>query len=219
MKNRAGLIALTGLVILFAACGGGKKEAPDEEKIVNYTAAFPVIGEKMPRFELESFQKGKIGKVKSSDYKGKWLILFFYPADFTFVCPTELKEMTEYYKAFRGAGAEVLAISTDSVYVHKAWHEHNADVKKIPFPMLSDRAGKLARALGTYLEEKGVSIRASFVVDPDGVIVACEFHDESIGRSAPELLRKLEAAVAVRDSDGGFCPAGWKPGDRMIKPK
>lgn len=179
----------------------------------------PVIGLKIPEAELDAYYRGEIKKIRLSDYRGKWLVLFFYPADFTFVCPTELKEMSAYYDKFRKAGAEVLSVSTDSVYVHRAWAEHNEDIRKIAYPMLSDRPGKLSRAMGVYVEERGVALRASFVVDPDGKIIACEIHDESIGRSATELLRKLDAAIAVRESDGGFCPANWNAGDALIKPK
>ncbi len=189
---------------------------PNEKKIIPLNVS-PLLGKKIPDYELDAFHNGKITNIKLSDFKGKWLILFFYPADFTFVCPTELKEMSKYYKDFRETGAEVLAISTDSVFVHQAWHKHNKDVNTVQYPMLSDRSGKLSRALGTYFEDKGCSVRASFVVDPQGKIVAYEVHDDTIGRSAEELLRKLDAIMAVRKSDGSFCPANWHEGDALIK--
>ena len=182
-------------------------------------AAVNPVGMAVPAMELEAFYKGKITTVRLGDYRGKWLVLFFYPSDFTFVCPTELVEMQEYYEKFRKAGAEVVSVSTDSAYAHRGWAEAHEGVRGIRFPMASDRAGKLSRAMGVYVEEKGFAVRASFVVNPEGVVMACEFHDEAIGRSAAELLRKLEAAVAVRESKGDFCPAAWAPGDEMVTPK
>ena len=119
-------------------------------------------------------------------------MLVFYPADFTFVCPTELKEMAEHYPEFQAAGAEVMSISTDTVFVHKAWHDESAAIKKIAFPMLADPTGNMCRAFGTYIESEGLSLRGSFIIDPDGVLKAYEIHDNSIGRSARELLRKLQ---------------------------
>jgi len=213
--NRILVIMSLVLIFLVPGCSPGTddsaRETPGERA--------PVIGMTIPAGTFDAFYKGEITRIKLSDYRGKWLILFFYPADFTFVCPTELREMAEYYDRFRKSGAEVLAISTDSAYVHRAWHEQNGAVQKVRYPMLSDRSGALSRALGAYVADKGIAVRASFVVDPDGIIVAAELHDESIGRSAAELLRKLEAAVAVRAHEGDFCPAAWNPGDEMITPK
>ncbi|MCX7678884.1 MAG: peroxiredoxin [Spirochaetes bacterium] len=177
------------------------------------------IGKKIPSFQFEVYQKGQISTLALSTLKGKWIVLFFYPADFTFVCPTELKDMSDHYEKFIKAGAEIISISTDSVHVHRAWAQQHEDIKKIAFPMASDRAGKFSRLMGVYDEEKGVSMRASFIVDPDGKIVAVEMTDEAIGRNAAELLRKLEAAIAVRESDGGFCPANWHRGEELIRPK
>ncbi len=211
MKKILFFAALTAA--LFAAC------SEDRPVQVQYSRGAPYIGKPIPDRELDVYHRGKIGKIRTSRYRGKWLILFFYPADFTFVCPTELKDMSEHYAKFRKAGAEVVSISTDSVYVHRAWAEQNEDIKKIPYPMASDRPGLLSRELGTYDAAKGVSVRASFIVSPEGNIVAYELTDEAIGRSATDLLRKLEAAVAVRESDGGFCPANWHAGEDMITPR
>ncbi|HPS58388.1 MAG TPA: peroxiredoxin [Spirochaetota bacterium] len=174
-----------------------------------------IIGRQISLIELDAFYNGKISKINLADYKGKWIILFFYPADFTFVCPTELKELSDYYQEFRNDGAEVFSISTDSAWVHRAWQKDNPLLKNIRFPMLSDRAGILCRSLGVYNESTGTAIRAVFIVDPDGRIVAAEFTHDSIGRNAGEILRKLDAAIAVR-TGGGLCPAGWKEGDKMI---
>lgn len=177
-----------------------------------------LIGKKLPHFELEAYRQNRIIKVKPEDFKGKWLVLAFYPADFTFICPTELEELAEYYSEFKKAGAEILSVSTDTVYVHKAWHDASAAIKKIKYPMLADPAAKLCREMGTYLEEEGVSLRATFIVDPKGVIRAYEIHDNSIGRSAAEILRKLQAAKFVSEHKGLVCPASWKPGKKTLKP-
>lgn len=176
------------------------------------------IGQKLPDFTLEAFHQGKIKKIRLSDYEKKWLVLVFYPADFTFICPTELEELAELYPKFQKLGAEVLSCSTDTVFVHKAWHDISRSVKKVKFPMLADPAGKLCKTLGTYIEEEGVSLRASFIFDPDQKLVAFEMHDNSIGRSAKELLRKLQAAKFVRENKGLVCPASWEPGKKALKP-
>lgn len=211
------LFAAIPAAILLLSCG--PKTPPPGASRADCPPAAPAIGKTLPAFQLDAFHQGAITTVKSADYRGKWLILFFYPADFSFVCPTELRELSGHYPSFRKDGAEVLAVSTDSVYVHRAWHEHNEDIKKVPFPMASDRSGALSRAMGVYLPDRGISVRASFIVDPDGRIVAFESTDESIGRSAAELLRKFQAARAVRDGDGGFCPANWHVGEEMVTPK
>ncbi|PUA34152.1 MAG: peroxiredoxin [Candidatus Terraquivivens tikiterensis] len=176
------------------------------------------IGEKVPDFTLEAYHEEDIKTIKLSDYRGKWLVLVFYPADFTFICPTELEEIAEHYEEFKAQGAEVLSISTDTVYVHKAWHDVSPAIKKVRFPMVADPAGKLCRAFGTYIEGAGISLRGSFIIDPDGVLRALEMHDNSIGRSAKELLRKLQAAKYVREHPGEVCPASWQPGKKALKP-
>ena len=177
-----------------------------------------IIGQKIPDFELEAYHNDEIKKIKLTSYKGKWLVLIFYPADFTFICPTELEEAADLYKEFKKLGAEILSVSTDTVFVHKAWHDNSKAIKKIQFPMIADPTGKLCKELGTYIEEEGLSLRGSFIVDPDGIIKAVEIHDNSIGRSAKELLRKLQAAKFVRENKGLVCPASWEPGKKTLKP-
>lgn len=167
---------------------------------------------------MEAFHDNEIKKTRLNDYRGKWLILFFYPADFTFVCPTELAELADNYEEFKKLGAEVISISTDTVFVHKAWHDSSPAIKKINFPMAADPTGRLCRAFGVYIEEQGLSWRGTFIIDPDGIVKACEMHDNSIGRSAVELLRKLQAAQYVREHSGEVCPASWKPGAATLKP-
>lgn len=211
------------IIAWFTACGTlsscSDNRGSTAPGTMQYPEASPYTGKYIPDMTLDVFHRNEIRELRLSQYRGKWLILFFYPGDFTFVCPTELKEMSEYYPKFQEAGAEIISISTDSVHVHRAWHTHHKDIKKVTYPMASDRSGRLSRALGAYVPDKGTAVRASFVVDPDGKIIAYEVTDDSIGRSASELFRKFEAAKAVRDGDGGFCPANWHAGDEMVTPK
>jgi peroxiredoxin (alkyl hydroperoxide reductase subunit C) len=178
----------------------------------------PVIGQSIADFEVEMFHNGKIEKTHLSHYRGKWMILFFYPADFTFVCPTELEELAEKYPEFQEANTEVFGVSTDTVYAHKAWHDHSPAIKKVSFPMIADPTGNLSREMGVYIDEEGVALRGTFIVDPDGVLQAYEVHANNIGRSADELFRKLQAAQFVREHGGEVCPANWKPGKKTLKP-
>lgn len=175
------------------------------------------INQPAPTFELEAYHKDQIVKVKLDDYKGKWVILFFYPADFTFVCPTELGELADNYAKFQELDAEVLSASTDTVFVHKAWHDTSATIKKIHFPMLADPAGTISRDYGVMIEEAGLALRGTFIIDPDGIVKSFEVNDNSIGRSSEELIRKLEAAQFVRKHGGEACPASWKPGKEALK--
>ncbi|MCB9798169.1 redoxin domain-containing protein [Candidatus Nomurabacteria bacterium] len=179
----------------------------------------PLIGQKVDDVEFAIFHEGSDKKAKLSDYQGKWLILFFYPADFTFVCPTELVDVAESYDQFKDLNAEIVSVSTDTVFVHKAWKDASPTIGKISYPMAADPTGKLCRMFGTYIPEEGLSYRGTFIIDPDGVIKAYEIHDNSIGRSAEELLRKLRAAIHVRENGGEVCPARWKPGDDTLKPR
>jgi peroxiredoxin (alkyl hydroperoxide reductase subunit C) len=178
----------------------------------------PIIGRKIMDFDLEVYQNEQIKRVKLSDFQGKWLVLFFYPADFTFVCPTELEDMAEHYEKFKEINTEVLSVSTDTVFVHKAWHDHSPAIKKIAYGMAADPTGKLCRELGVYIEEEGVSLRGTFIFDTEGILKAFEVNDNSIGRNATELIRKLEAAQYVSKHGGEVCPANWKPGEKTLKP-
>lgn len=183
------------------------------------------IGATLPRMGLSAYdpKKDKEVTLRTEDYKGKkWLIFFFYPADFTFICPTELEEMADNYAAFEAEGAEILSVSTDTVFVHKAWRDHSDAIKKVKFPMVADPTGKIARLFGTYITaggDAGLSLRGTFIIDPDGILKTVEIHDNSIGRNAKELLRKLKAAKFVRDHGGvEVCPASWEPGESTLKP-
>jgi NADH-dependent peroxiredoxin subunit C len=155
------------------------------------------VGQQIEDFEFEVYHNQDIKKLKFSDFQEKWLVLLFYPADFTFVCPTELEEAADKYEEFKHVGAEILSVSTDTVYVHKAWHDQSPAIAKIKYPMVADPAAKLCRYFGTYLEDIGLSLRGSFIIDPNRVLKALEIHDNSIGRSADEILRKHEAAIFV----------------------
>lgn len=178
----------------------------------------PVIGQKMDDVEFEIFHENRIKKVKLSDYKGKWLALFFYPADFTFICPTELEELADNYAEIQKLGAEVVSVSTDTVFVHKAWHDNSPAIKKVKFPMAADPTGKLTRMCGVYIQAEGLALRGTFLLDPQGILKAYEVHDNSIGRSATELIRKIQAAIFVSKHKGEVCPANWKPGEKTLKP-
>ncbi len=172
----------------------------------------------IPDFELDSFQDNNIKKVKLSNYKGKWVVLVFYPADFTFVCPTELEDAEAYYEEVKKLGGEIMSISTDTAFSHKAWHDSSPAISKIHYPMLADPTGQVAKMFGTYIEEEGLSLRGTFIIDPDGVLKTIEIHDNNIGRSAKEMVRKLEAAKFVREHDGNVCPASWEPGKDTLTP-
>lgn len=176
------------------------------------------INGKAPEFTAKAFYKNSIKTVKISDYRGKWVVLFFYPADFTFVCPTELGELADNYDKLKRMNVEVLSISTDTEFVHKAWHDNSKTIKKISFPMVADPTGNICRAYGTYIEEEGLSLRGTFVIDPEGVLKAYEMHANNIGRSITELIRKVQAAQFVREHKTEVCPVNWKPGDNALKP-
>ena len=176
------------------------------------------IGQKVTDFEVSAYHNNDIKKIKLSDYKGKWVVLLFYPADFTFICPTELEEAALLYPEFQKAGADILSVSTDTVYTHKAWHDVSPAIKKIQYPMIADPTGNLCREFGTYIDEAGLSLRGTFIIDPDGVLKAADIHDNSIGRSGAEVLRKVQAAKFVRENKGEVCPASWEPGKKTLKP-
>ncbi len=177
-----------------------------------------LINTDLPKFELEAYHNGEFTKVSSEDLKGKWAVLFFYPADFTFVCPTELGDMADKYEEMKAAGVEVYSVSTDTHFVHKAWHDASDTIKKIKFPMLADPTGNLSRELGVYIEEAGMAYRGTFLINPEGKIILSEVGDNSIGRNADELWRKIQAAQFVAANDGEVCPAKWTPGGDTLKP-
>ncbi len=190
----------------------------DFEEAEIFGNRLPVIGEKVDDLAFEVFHKNKFAKKKISSYKGKWLVLFFYPADFTFVCPTELEDLQKHYKEFTKLGAEIVSFSTDTVFTHKAWHDHSPAIGKITYPMGADPTGMIAKYFGVYIPEEGLALRGTFIINPKGELAAYEVNNNDIGRSATELLRKLTAAKYVAEHKGKVCPAAWKPGDKTLTP-
>lgn len=178
----------------------------------------PIINSKLPPFKVEAYHKGSFRTVTEADLHGKWAILFFYPADFTFVCPTELGDMADNYAEFQKLGVEVYSVSTDTHFVHKAWHDASDTIKKIQYPMLADPTGSLTRAFGVHIEEEGLAYRGSFVIDPHGDVKIAEIVDNGIGRNADELLRKVKAAQFIAAHPGQVCPAKWEPGAETLEP-
>lgn len=176
-----------------------------------------LIGKKVESFKAKAFYNGQFIDITDENMKGKWSAVVFYPADFTFVCPTELEDLANLYEDFKKENCEIYSVSTDTEYVHKAWHDSSERVKKVQYPMIADPTGKLSRMFEVMIEEEGLALRGSFIIDPEGVIQAYEVHSNGIGREASELLRKLQAAKFVREN-GEVCPAKWKPGKESLKP-
>lgn len=177
-----------------------------------------LINSKIPSFKAQAYHDGAFKTVSSDDLKGKWSVFFFYPADFTFVCPTELGDLADHYATLQKMSVEVYSVSTDTHFVHKAWHDASETIKKIKYPMLADPTGFLARSFGVYIEDDGLAYRGTFLVNPDGLIKIAEIHDNGIGRNAEELVRKVQAAQFVATHQGEVCPAKWKPGADTLKP-
>jgi len=176
------------------------------------------IDDPAPDFDLEAYHNDEIKRIKLSDLKGKWVVLFFYPGDFTFVCPTELGELAANYKELQEMGVEILGISSDSVFVHKAWYDASKTIKDIKFPLLADPTTSVCRNYGVFIDGVGEARRATFVIDPDGIVKSFEINHNSIGRNSAELVRKLQAAQFVREHGAEVCPASWKPGENTLKP-
>lgn len=176
------------------------------------------IGEKVPNFQFDVYHDNQFKTMSIDDFKGKWLVLLFYPADFTFVCPTELEEAADFYPEFQKAGAELVSFSTDTKYTHLAWHDTSKAIGKIKYPMGADPTGTICKAFGTYIDEAGLSLRGTFIIDPDGVLKTIDIHDNSIGRSSKEILRRVKAADYVRKNPAEVCPASWEPGAETLKP-
>jgi peroxiredoxin (alkyl hydroperoxide reductase subunit C) len=169
------------------------------------------IGKKVPDFTLEAYQPGKdeFTKISLSDYKGKWVVLFFYPRDFTFVCPTELREFAKHEAEFKNEGAQILAASTDSAHSHKAWF--TKDLPEVKYPILADAAHTLSRDYGVLLEDSGEALRGTFIVNPDGILKYIVISDNDVGRSVEETLRVLKALKT-----GKLCPAEWHEGEKTL---
>ncbi|MFQ3202028.1 MAG: peroxiredoxin [Zhongshania sp.] len=180
---------------------------------------FPtIINTKVQPFKATAYHNGDFVDVSDTDLLGKWSVLVFYPADFTFVCPTELGDMADFYPQLQDMGVEVYSVSTDTHFTHKAWHDTSETIAKIQYPMIGDPTGKIARNFGVMIEEDGLALRGTFVINPEGEIKVAELHDLGIGRSAKELVRKVQAAQYVAEHDGEVCPAAWQPGEATLSP-
>ena len=177
-----------------------------------------LINTQIKPFKATAYHNGKFVTVSDADLKGKWSVFFFYPADFTFVCPTELGDIADQYETFKSLGVEVYGVSTDTHFTHKAWHDTSETIGKVKYPLVGDPTGTLSRNFGVMIEEEGLALRGTFVVNPEGLIKVCEIHDLGIGRDAKELLRKVQAAQYVAAHPGEVCPAKWTPGEKTLAP-
>ena len=177
-----------------------------------------LINKEVEDFTVQAYVNGEFKKKNKKDIMGKWTVFFFYPADFTFVCPTELEDLQNKIDDFNKIGCQIFSVSTDSHFVHKAWHDHSERIKKITYPMLADPTAKLSRAFDVLIEEEGMAERGTFVVNPDGKIVAYEVNSGNVGRNADELFRKIQALQFVREHGDEVCPAKWQPGKETLKP-
>jgi len=177
------------------------------------------VGDIVPEeVSFVAFQSEKEIVMSFKELRGKWVVLVFYPKDFTFVCPTELEDLQKHYETFKQAGVEVISMSTDTVEVHKAWHDNSPAIGTITYPMAADPAHIISELFGVLIRAEGVTHRGTFIIDPKGIIRCLEINHDSIGRSAKETLRKLKAAKYVNEHPGNVCPANWEEGDDTLKP-
>ena len=177
-----------------------------------------LINTQVKSFKATAYHNGKFVDVSEDTLKGKWNVFVFYPADFTFVCPTELEDLANTYAEFKKLGVEIYGISTDTHFAHKAWHDTSEAIKKVQYPLIGDPTGALTRNFDVMIEEEGLALRGTFVINPEGQIKVCEIHDNGIGRDAGELLRKVKAAQYVASHPGEVCPAKWNEGAKTLKP-
>ncbi|MCS6838863.1 MAG: alkyl hydroperoxide reductase subunit C [Bdellovibrionaceae bacterium] len=177
-----------------------------------------IINTKVTEFAVQAYHNDTFKQVTHNDLMGKWSVFFFYPADFTFVCPTELGDLADKYAELQKMGVEVYAVSTDTHFTHKAWHDTSDTIRRVKFPMLADPTGHLSRAFGVYDEKSGLAYRGTFLVNPEGLIKLAEINDNGIGRNADELVRKIQAAQYVAKNPSEVCPAKWTPGNKTLKP-
>ena len=180
------------------------------------------IGMEVPDFKLDVFDP-KIAYFEEITLEQlkqdcKWIILFFYPADFTFVCPTELADLAENYEKIKELGGEVISVSTDTKFVHLAWHESERLLQNVRFPMGSDPTGIVSKLFGVYDHATGLALRGTFIVNPEGILVSSEIHLYNVGRNSDELVRKLQANTYLAAHPVEACPAKWQPGDKTLTP-
>ena len=177
-----------------------------------------IINTKVAPFKATAFHNGEFVEVTEQDLLNKWSIVFFYPADFTFVCPTELGDLADHYAQLQEMGVEVYSVSTDTHFTHKAWHDTSETIGKITYPMIGDPTGAITRSFDVMIEEDGLALRGSFVINPEGEVKVAEVHDLGIGRSAVELVRKVQAAQHIAAHPDEVCPAAWTPGAETLAP-
>ncbi|MET0268415.1 MAG: alkyl hydroperoxide reductase subunit C [Duganella sp.] len=177
-----------------------------------------LINTQIKPFKATAYHAGKFIDVSDESLKGKWAVLMFYPADFTFVCPTELEDLAEQQPEFAKLGVDVYGVSTDTHFAHKAWHDTSDAIKKVNYPLIGDPTGTLSRNFEVMIEEEGLALRGTFVINPEGQIKVLEVHDNGIGRDATELLRKVKAAKYVAEHPGQVCPAKWTEGAATLTP-
>lgn len=177
-----------------------------------------LINSEVKPFNATAYLNGEFVDVSDADLQGQWSIFFFYPADFTFVCPTELGDLADNYEEFKKLGVEIYSVSTDTHFTHKAWHDSSETIGKLQFPMIADPTLRISRNFEVLIEDAGLAERGTFVVDPDGKIQIVEINAGNIGRNAGELLRKVKAAQYVRANPNEVCPAKWKEGEETLAP-
>ncbi|WP_111414907.1 alkyl hydroperoxide reductase subunit C [Billgrantia lactosivorans] len=177
-----------------------------------------LINTEVKPFKATAYHNGEFIDVTEADLKGQWSVFFFYPADFTFVCPTELGDLADNYAEFKKLGVEIYSVSTDTHFTHKAWHDSSETIGKLQYPMLADPTLQISRNFEVLIEDAGLAERGTFVVDPDGKIQIVEINAGNIGRNAEELLRKVKAAQYVRNNPNEVCPAKWKEGEETLAP-
>jgi peroxiredoxin (alkyl hydroperoxide reductase subunit C) len=181
-----------------------------------------MVGQRVPNFELEVYdpKSGSFGKVSLEDLlkERRWVVIFFYPADFTFVCPTELADLADRYEDLQKMGVEVISVSTDTKYVHLAWHKSEKLLEKVKFPMGADPTGKVSKLFGVYDENTGLSLRGTFIINPEGILVSSEINFYNVGRNTEELIRKMEANIYLMSHPDEACPAQWRKGKKTLKP-
>lgn len=177
-----------------------------------------LINKKVSDFTVQAYHNGEFKEVTLESMKGHWSVVVFYPADFTFVCPTELEDLANKYNEFKNINCEIYSVSCDTHFVHKAWHDTSKTIKKIQYPMLADPTATLAKDFDVYIEADGLAERGTFIINPEGKIVAYEVIAGNVGRNADELLRRVQASQFVYEHGDEVCPAKWKPGEKTLKP-
>jgi len=187
-------------------------ETQDQERSMS------VINTEIKPFKAQAYKNGKFIEVTDETLKGKWSVVVFYPADFTFVCPTELEDLADHHADFEKLGIEIYSVSTDTHFSHKAWHDTSDAIGKIKYAMIGDPTGTITRNFENMREDEGLADRGTFIIDPNGVIQAVEITAEGIGRDAKELLRKVKAAQYVAAHPGEVCPAKWQEGAKTLTP-